>query len=149
MERQELNSVEKAMKSLKDSSSYENHNLNVFIGKEYDNGFELDYDTAVSIVKSEAPSMLRGSTVSFTLDTVGDTTMIFAKNAEGVVEYTVKLENSEHQPDFEEFTMQETVDERLNESVKYKRIRFGIYILSGVLFVSMLTLIYLIKSIVR
>ena len=149
MEQRELNEVEKAMLNLNTESSYEKHNLNLFVGKEYDNGFEIDFDTAVSIVKSEAPSMLRGSTVSFTLDTVGNTTMLFAKNAKGIVEYTVKLETSEHRTEIEVFDMQDTVSEISKESKNYKRIGICAYILFFTLGISALSLIYLITSIVR
>ena len=59
---------------------FQERKLNELIGNQFQNGFELDYNIASSIVLTFAPTKLRETTKSFTLTLIEGTEVLVGRN---------------------------------------------------------------------
>lgn len=110
--------------------NFKKRSLNRLIGNTFENGFELDYDVASSIVLTFEPNKFRKSNKSFTILQQEQTTVLVARNADRIVEYIVEIpEDEELPPPAPEF--EKSLKELIEEQKTYKRVRVGGYIVIG------------------
>ena len=74
---------EKALRMAESKSS--------IIGEKFDNGFIINPNMAIPIIKTYAPEKLEVEVEAFTIETLKDETMLIALREDGTVAYTVSL----------------------------------------------------------
>lgn len=111
--------------------------LDCYVDKKFTNGFELDKTMATIIVRTYKPEIINDKEKmedvdNFTLTTIGDITMLIARNKDMVVQFTVEMPKEVNtvveEPHFEE-TLQEFKDEREH----YKKISIFGNIIMGII----------------
>lgn len=111
--------------------------LDCYVDKKFTNGFELDTDIAMTIIRTYDPELANNKEKmkdidNFTITTIGDVTMLIARNKHMIVQFTVEMPKEVNtiveEPHFEE-TLQEFKEER----EYYKRIRIFGNIIMGII----------------
>lgn len=114
------------------------------IGQKSDTGFEINYDVAVSIVKLIEPEKLRETTKSFSINMVGKTSMLEARNADGTIEYTVHLPKDQTvSPEAPNYI--ETLENIIEERATYKKVKVGFYAVMSLSTAAVIVLVLVVR----